>query len=317
MHSAQPAASASAAAAAVAAAATPKSPPTLATSASEAERVVPIAIPNKHMPCPNPGGLLQFASPVTPPASPPNDTLPLRAADAQAAAATAAAQAAKEDTMESLLHPPDDYVCLSPSPPVYAIDAAGLAAAVGFTARQPLPDIEQLFPWAHGLHPDNALQLAFFAGRKRPVLRRPPTCYRGICIVQVGRDPAASRLKGAVVPQEILPADPSVPGFLCADPPEGFGVRNFHIQVAKFATLSDVVVYADDDSDPGLAMAVARRISAAQLHHRRAYAQAHAQAQAQTQAPVVSSSRAFPKYHTFVVESASPPPLPCWVLKRN
>jgi dual specificity MAP kinase phosphatase len=190
--------------------------------------------------------------------------------------------------MESLLHPPEHYMGLCNSPPIYAIDAPGLAAALNFTSRQPLPDIDQLFPWAHGLHPDNGLQLSFFYARKKSA-RRTPTCYRGICIVRVGRDVTKSRLKGAIIPEEILPPNPQTPGFLCVDPREGFGVRNFHIQVGKFTGLSDIVVYGDDDTDPSEVMRVAKRISAAQLHYR---------AQCQS-----NSGRGFPKYNTFVVES--------------
>lgn len=192
--------------------------------------------------------------------------------------------------MESLLHPPDDYRRLCSSPPVYAIDAPGVAAAVNFTSRQPLPAIDQLFPWAHGLHPDNGLQLSFFCARSgKKAAKRMPTCYRGTLIVKVGRDINSSKLKGAIIPEEILPLNTQTPGFLCVDPREGFNVRNFHIQVAKFAGLSDIVVYGDDDTDPVEVMRVAKRISAAQLYHR-------AQCQGTT--------REFPIYSTFVVESA-------------
>ncbi|KAF8241977.1 hypothetical protein K440DRAFT_620077 [Wilcoxina mikolae CBS 423.85] len=251
----------------------PMSTPVLPVPGTDIERTTPMHIPNKHMQSSDLNGVM-FASPVTPPASPPmNMTLVTDV----------------NNRMESLLHPPEDYVGLCNSPPIYAIDAQGLAAAVSFTSRQPLPDIDQLFPWAHGLHPDNSLQLSFFYARKKSA-RRTPTCYRGICIVRVGRDFTKSRLKGSIIPEEILPPNPQTPGFLCVDPREGFGVRNFHIQVGKFTGLSDIVVYGDDDTDFSEVMRVAKRISAAQIHYR-----------AQCQ---VGSGRGFPKYSTFVVESA-------------
>jgi hypothetical protein len=253
--------------------ATPISTPALPIPGADSERTTPIQIPNKHMPSPNPGGIL-FTAPVTPPASPPEGS-PVTEVN---------------KCMESLLHPPDDYVRLSTSPPVYAIDAPGVAAAVNFTSRQPLPDIEQLFPWAHGLHPDNALQLSFFcAHASKKAARRTPTCYRGTCIVKVGRDINRSKLKGAIMPEEILPSNPQTPGFLSVDPREGFNVRNFHIQVAKFAGLSDIVVYGDDNTDPNEVMRIAKRISAAQVYHR-------------TQCRG-TSGQDFPIYSTFVVQS--------------
>lgn len=216
-----------------------------------------------------------FTSPVTPPASPPNGSTPPPAEEVV-------------QCMASRLYPPEDFVCVSKSPTVYSIDAAGLADAVNFTSRQPLPDIDQLFPWAHGLHPDNAMQLSFFFARKRAA-RRTPTCYRGLVIVRVGRDNNRSKLKGAVMPSEILPSNSQTLGFLSVDPREGFNVRNFQIQVGKFAALSDIVVYGDDDTDHAQVMKVARRISAAQWHQRTSC--------------VHNSIRDFPRYSTFVVES--------------
>ncbi|KAI5795588.1 hypothetical protein EDC01DRAFT_614897 [Geopyxis carbonaria] len=253
-------------------AATPKSTPAISIPGAGAERASPVQIPNKHMPSPNPGGV-KFTSPVTPPASPPDGGHVTEV----------------KKSMDSLLYPPDDYTCISTTPPIYAIDAPGVAAAINFTARQPLPDIEQLFPWAHGLHPDNTLQLSFFYARKKTV-RRTPTCYRGICIVKVGRDITKSRLKGAVIPEEILPLNPQTPGFLAVDPRDGFSVRNFHIQVGKFAGLSDIVVYGDEDTDSGEIMRIAKRISVAQMHYR--------------SLSKGTTSRQIPLYSTFVVQNA-------------
>ena len=63
-------------------------------------------------------------------------------------------------------------------------------------------------------------------------------------MVKVGGDLTSSRLKGAVAPNEIL--EPSGTAFLDVDPRDGFSVRNFQIQTAKLAPLSDIVVYCEN-----------------------------------------------------------------------
>lgn len=104
----------------------------------------------------------------------------------------------------SLLYPPDAFVRISqgPSPAVFAIEAETLAAALSHAASQPMPDPAQMFPWLHGLHPDNHVQLGFFSTRKR-ASRRTPRCYRGITVVKLGGDLSRARLKGAVCPSDI------------------------------------------------------------------------------------------------------------------
>lgn len=78
-------------------------------------------------------------------------------------------------------------------------------------------------------------------------------------------DPRKSKLKGAVQVDELL----SLPvressGFLEIDPKDGFSVRNFHIQAAKMARVSDIVVYGDEESTQGEIHSVAKRIAIAQ-----------------------------------------------------
>jgi hypothetical protein len=64
-------------------------------------------------------------------------------------------------------------------------------------------------------------------------------------VVKLGGDLSKSRIKGAVSPHEVLAPSSH---FLMADPPEGFSVRNFQIQTAKLAAMSDIVIYAEDDN---------------------------------------------------------------------
>lgn len=197
----------------------------------------PIPIPNKHLPvCPP--GPAPVEKPQTPPQSPPSKDASL--------------------TPRSLLHPPDNYTRLSwGKNPIYRIDAAGVAAALDHLARQPLPDPSQVFPWFHGLHPSNHIQLAFFIARRRN-LRKIPMCWRGITVVKAGGDLSCSRLKGALAPDEFLLQTSTGPAFRDVDPKEGFSVRNFQIQAAKSAALSDILVYGDDEVEvQNLAMEVA------------------------------------------------------------
>ncbi|RDL37366.1 Uncharacterized protein BP5553_04799 [Venustampulla echinocandica] len=163
----------------------------------------------------------------------------------------------------SLLHPPHNYIARVLGPAslhVYEIDAAGVAAALDHSARQPLPDPSLVFPWFHGLHPCNHIQQAFFIARRRN-LRRTPQCLRGITIVKAGGDLGRARLKGAIAPEEFLLQSVEGTTFSEVDPKEGFSVRNFQIQAAKSAMVSDIIVYGDD---PLAVQALATDVAAAQ-----------------------------------------------------
>lgn len=203
----------------------------------------PIPIPNKHLPvCPP--GAAPTERPDTPPASPSKHA---------------------EIQSNSLLHPPDKtrgikYKDLI----VYTIDARGVARALEHIASQPLPDPSQVFPWLHGLHPRNHIQQDFFLAR-RTTLRKTPRCLRGITLVKAGGDLSCSRLKGATAPDELLNCG-NAAEFKDIDPREGFSVRNFHIQVAKCAVVSDIIVYGDNEAE---VRKLAWRVTAAQQAWRR------------------------------------------------
>lgn len=224
-------------------------PPQLSINTSQ--RGTPTAIPNKHIPVcspgPNPNDRQQ--QPDTPPASPPSPS--------------------PDITTHSLLHPPHAYQRLSELEPVYSLTAAQLSEAVEHLATQPLPSAKQVFPWLHGLHAENQLQLAFFVARRK-ALRKTPRCIRGLTIVKAGGDLSHSKLKGAIAPEELLGYDAGGKSagqgcFLEADPKDGFGVRNFQIQACKLATVSDVVVYGDQQTPRSEVLKLARHISQAQL----------------------------------------------------
>ncbi|AEO61418.1 hypothetical protein MYCTH_2311554 [Thermothelomyces thermophilus ATCC 42464] len=186
----------------------------------------PPPVPNKHIPVCPPGPIPQ-QEPTTPPPSP----------------------GSQEDQVNrSLLYPPDKYPRVEMGRlSIYELDTDDVAAALDHVARQPLPDASQVFPWLHGLHPSNTVQQTFFMARKR-ALRRTPPCLRGITVVKANGELTVSRLKGAIAPHEFLRTGGASAEFLDVDPTEGFSVRNFHIQAAKAAMTSDIIVYGDDDA---------------------------------------------------------------------
>jgi dual specificity MAP kinase phosphatase len=164
-----------------------------------------------------------------------------------------------------LLYPPDRFRKLSKTPPVYSIDSDTLVAALDHLATQPLPDAKQVFPWLHGLHPDNAMQSAFFVNRRRS-LRRLPKCLRALTLISLDDDLTKSRLRGAVSLDEVLA--PSGYDFIDADPPDGFSVRNFQIQTAKMSALSDIIIYAKKGASRSQLLDAAERLSIAQQNWR-------------------------------------------------
>ena len=223
-------------------------PPLVSSHDFDVSKIGQAPVPNKHLQSLSPG-CPPTRAPDTPPASPPTKHLTIQTS--------------------SILYPPDPASLVCQSPLVYSIDAPRLAAALDHISSQPLPEAKQVFPWLHGLHPENQVQLAFFVARRRS-LRRTPRCLRGITIVKADGDLTRSKIKGALSPDEILDdVHRPDPAFLDPDPKDGFSVRNFHIQARKVATVSDIVVYGDDDADPLEIRAVAKQVAHAQMQWRR------------------------------------------------
>ncbi|KAL8693601.1 MAG: hypothetical protein Q9218_001601 [Villophora microphyllina] len=220
----------------------PPSAPSLSLDTSSFEHGV---IPNKHLPYCSPGPApYRHTAPATPPASPPTPQSEIRTL--------------------SVLHPPDAQQQLLKSPPVFLIQPSTLATAVHQSASQELPDPKYVFPWLHGLHPENQIQLAFFTARKK-TLRNTPQCFRGLTIIKAGGDLTKCKIKGALAPNEILtPEHSGDDTFLEVDPREGFSVRNFQIQATKVAMVSDIVVYRDGSVMERDLHKLAKRLSRAQ-----------------------------------------------------
>ncbi|KAG5958678.1 hypothetical protein E4U56_005347 [Claviceps arundinis] len=164
----------------------------------------------------------------------------------------------------SLLFPADGYVRLRKEELcVFEIDSLQIAEAIEFASRQPLPPPDLMFPWLHGLNPKNEVQQTFLLGGRRDP-GNTPACARGVLLVKADGDLSRSRLKGAVAPDEFMQAGPC-PKFVEADPQEGFSVRNFHIQTAKAALVSDIIIYGEDAAK---SQKVAWEVAAAQSHQR-------------------------------------------------
>jgi dual specificity MAP kinase phosphatase len=206
----------------------------------------PAAIPNKHLPVCSPGPVCAQGL-QTPPASPPS----------------------KDAFIEtsSITYPPTtlgNQYCNDP--PLFTITAQKMAEAIEYMAIQPLPNPDQVFPWLHGLHADNQIQLAFFANRRKSV-RKVPRCIRGITLVKTDGNLKSSKLKGAISPDELLLPTSDENLFLECDPKDGFSVRNFQIQACKLAMVSDIIVYGDEKTKPSDTIALAKRISKAQRQY--------------------------------------------------
>ncbi|KAI5864159.1 hypothetical protein GGS23DRAFT_485261 [Durotheca rogersii] len=219
-------------------------------STQQVSSTAPAPLPNKHIPvCPTGPAPAHIREPTTTPPSPPP---PSR-------------HHSDEGRRQSLLHPPDRFERLeNGSVGVFKITAADLAGAIDYLSRQPLPDPSHVFPWFHGMHPNNHIQQTFFMSRSNG-MKQFPGCLRGITVVKADSDLTVARLKGAVAPHEfLLPG--AVGEFVEADPREGFSVRNFQIQTAKTATTSDVVIYGED---AGLVRKLGWEVAAAQAKWRR------------------------------------------------
>lgn len=95
-----------------------------------------------------------------------------------------------------------------------------------------------------------------------------PRCIRSLTLIKTGGNLNASKLKGAIAPDEVLQsASSDEPAFIECDPKDGFSVRNFQIQACKLATVSDIIVYGDQKTHPDETVALAQRISKAQRHY--------------------------------------------------
>ena len=242
----------------------------------------PTTVPNKHLPdtC-SPGptpNKLQKRQLDTPPGSPEAST--------------------NQQVIDipSLLVDADKYTKVSDNPPIYALTAQEFHGALEHTATRPLPDTKTVFPWLHGLHPENNIQLTYFSARNKKI-RRSPRTLRGITVVKAGGDLSHSKIRGAIAPDELLLATKNgeqISTFLDVDPRDGFSIRNFQIQAVKMATMSDIVIYADDKTPKAVVEKLASVIARAQKVWKEKDRE---------------HDMEIPQYHTYLVKGRSDQPL--------
>lgn len=164
----------------------------------------------------------------------------------------------------SLLCSPDSYVRVdSEDASIYEIDAASVAEALDYASQQLLPPPSQVFPWLHGLHPENQTQRTYFDGHQCTI-GSTPDCLRTITLVKADGNLSLARLKGAIAPGEFMRPG-ATPEFIDADPLSGLSVRNFHIQPAKVAATSDIIIYG---LNPDETRRVAWKVAVAQKRWR-------------------------------------------------
>ncbi|KAL7795927.1 hypothetical protein V8C37DRAFT_373944 [Trichoderma ceciliae] len=161
----------------------------------------------------------------------------------------------------SLLYPPDNFVRVDgEDASIYEIDAVSVAEALDYASQQQLPPPSLVFPWLHGLHPENHTQRTFF-DEHLCILGNTPNCLRAITVVKADGNLSFARLKGAIAPEEFMRSG-TPPEFIDSDPLSGLSVRNFHIQPAKVAATSDIIIYGlnhDENRKVAWKVAVAQK----------------------------------------------------------
>jgi dual specificity MAP kinase phosphatase len=89
------------------------------------------------------------------------------------------------------------------------------------------------------------IQNNFFGIQESPV-----PLHRGVTVVQAEEQTSKSLLVGSIYPSDIfnppVSNDGERRGFLKINDSEVVNLRNFKIQVTKYATLSDIVVYGEN-----------------------------------------------------------------------
>lgn len=206
------------------------------------------------------------------------------------------------DFFRSLAELPSAFSAPEPAVDIRSLTYAQLSAVFRYYFNQRLPHTAKMFPWLHGIHPENFAQKRFFCrdtvhdqdgtdppeSELNPALSADPAAVpRFLMCVSPADNPALLRntvhapeilhpidvsraevvtlleyVLGLVFPGKDLRhmLDPLVadcyaikhlPVFLNLDPSLGVSLRNFHIQVAKLAACSDMVVYCLENDHLG------------------------------------------------------------------
>ncbi|CAG8562648.1 496_t:CDS:2 [Paraglomus occultum] len=159
----------------------------------------------------------------------------------------------------------DAFPLVSDDPPVRALSAAQYYLIHEAYYSTPLPN-DLLFPWLHGVDGRSTQQNQFFGITE---IRVPP--HRGVTVVSAEGTGQKCQLIGAVLPDDILNSNTGnvreTRGFLDVYCGEGINLRNFKWQVAKYATVSDIIVYGEHGLDENV-LEIAKQASRAQSYLR-------------------------------------------------
>ncbi|KAI8149218.1 protein-tyrosine phosphatase-like protein [Fennellomyces sp. T-0311] len=148
---------------------------------------------------------------------------------------------------------------LQTDPVIYGISADEFYTIQQLYVSTPLPN-DILFPWLHGVNGRSYQQNLFFGVRRSIVPQ-----HRGLTLVHADEScPYSARLSQAVLPSELLTQQEDGVAFInTSETDHTINLRNFKIQVSRYGSISDVVVYGYG------AHQVAQKVAEAQARLRR------------------------------------------------
>ncbi|KAI5305257.1 autophagy protein [Ascosphaera pollenicola] len=179
-----------------------------------------------------------------------------------------------DNSSSFVLYPPTAYPRHPGLAGAYSIDIDQLANALTQLAKLPLLDKSEIFPWMHVFPPihEGSSFTSLDDGDgdgddDESVVEeelRPPQSLRSIMLLKAGGDLTKSKLKGTVDACEIV--DDCMTRFRSdAEMVEG-KIRHFKLQTQKFANVSDIIIYGDEDTTSFQIDNLAARIIDCQHH---------------------------------------------------
>ncbi|ODQ63261.1 hypothetical protein NADFUDRAFT_6814, partial [Nadsonia fulvescens var. elongata DSM 6958] len=195
-----------------------------------------------------------------------------------------------------------NYQAVSSDPPVFALSSLIFTQSINHHYSTPLPEVDEMFPWLHGIHEDNFSQRAFLDplhrfrqeipanGREKyehdlQSHKNVPNQAHGLLLyddntsdIQIAYNSGDDTIENEMTKETKDDGVPTysqiyLPQFLELDTRQGISLRNFQIQVTKFACISDVIIYCSESKgdDFEQLIDVARLISQAQINFKQAY----------------------------------------------
>ncbi|KAK9767926.1 tyrosine/serine/threonine protein phosphatase pps1, variant 3 [Basidiobolus ranarum] len=164
---------------------------------------------------------------------------------------------------------PGQYPLFCNEPPVHKINTEDLVNLYNSYVSQP-PPVDILFPWLH------SIDLAEYEQAKLFKLSQPDVPhYRGLVLLHSSKEVTKHRLSGSVLFEEIItsstPPSPEQLSDWTFLAPQNLvtnartiNLRNFASQPARYASISDIIVYSTEGDDS--ALDIAKKVSMAQLN---------------------------------------------------